>query len=652
MLNKFKIKLNSQTQKRERTKMYLQTLKIWFQRVMFAMFILSIYRLMFVFFQFNYFKPNDFRELPQVMSTGLLFDVQALVYCLSIFHLLSLFPINPFKNKTWFNYFTKAFYLLGVLFVLIFNLIDFEFFKIKTRRSGIELFQMINDPSNPIGSYLVSYWYLLLVLLASCFVLIKFYPKYESTAPTSNNLKTISKNLFLFLVVCGFLVVGARGGLQIKPLRSFDAARFVKPEWSAAATNSITQLITSYNSKNIKEVQYFELEKARKLSQAQQKADSSFIKTQPNIVLIILESFGRDYCGFLNKKERFTPFLDQLAKESYYFENAYSNGYSSIESIPAIFTSVPSLLDVPYINSNFQGNTLKGIHYYLSKQKYDCSFYYGAQNGSMGFLNFLKTCGPIDYFGLDEYPNKKHHDGHWGIWDSEYLNYFSKELNQKPSPFFSTVFTLSSHDPYKVPSSLSHLFAAGELPIHKAVRYTDYSLKLFFESAKQQKWFDNTIFIITADHTSYSKEEYFYSPTGKYEIPLMFYAPKLIKPGINDSSTVSQCDIFPSIMSLCNVKDSFFSFGRNVFNKQKGYALNYDNGMIQLIQYPYCVRINQNLESQMHLQTKDMKKNNLAVTDFKDAQIIEYQESLSTILKAKHQYYIHALLNNQYFIKK
>ena len=622
----------------------------WLKRCFFGLSILTICRALFIIFQFNYFKNNDLTQIPLVLASGVVFDIQALVYCLIPFHLISLFPykINPKKH---FNIFNKIFFVLGLSLILILNLIDFEFFKIKNRRSGIELFHLINDPANPILSYFFSYWYLLLLFIFFVYSLIKWYPSnsfnLKSNVITS---KIILLRLAAFLLISACLLIGARGGIQIKPLRSFDAARFVKPEWTAATINSVTQLLTSYDSKNVKEVNYYNLLIAQNISQAKQLPKPYPINTQPNIVLIILESFGRDYCGFLNKKQRFTPFLDELSKESYYFEHAYSNGYSSIESVPAIFASIPSLLDVPYINSNFQGNTLKGIQYYLNKKNYDCSFYYGTKNGSMGFLNFLKMCGPIDYYGLNEYPEKNDHDGNWGIWDLEYLNYYSSQLNSKKEPFFSSVFTLTSHDPYQIPLKYIDQFKEGDLPIHKSVRYTDFALKEFFDSAKKQKWFENTIFIITADHTSYSKDEYFYSPTGKYEIPLMFFSPKHIKPGVNDSLTVSHCDIFPSIMSLCNIKDSIYSMGSSVFDSQKGYSLNYDNGLLQIIQYPYCLRMSQNGEIKMHLQTKEMKNNGEAITQFKNDDPVKTK--LSEILKAKHQYYIYSLVNNKFYIKQ
>lgn len=621
----------------------------WFKRSLLGLIILTLCRLLFIIFNFNYFNNNELTDLPWVLFYGIIFDIQAIVYCLIPFHLICLFPFKIKSNKH-FNIFIKFTFILGISLILVLNLIDFEFFKIKNRRSGIELFHLVNDPANPIMSYLFTYWYLLILLIVFVFILIKLYPTISNKQiTTSNSTKTILLRLSLFLITSVFLIIGARGGLNVKPLRSFDAARFVNPEWTSATINSITQLLTSYDSKNVKAVNYFDNSVALKLSNAVQFPSPYSLNSKPNIVLIILESIGRDYCGFLNKKERFTPYLDQLSKEAYYYNNAYSNGYSSIESVPAIFASIPSLLDVPYINSNFQGNTLKGIHYYLNKSNYDCSFYYGTKNGSMGFLNFLKMCGPIDYYGLDEYPNKNDHDGHWGIWDLEYLKYYCNQLNTKKEPFFSSVFTLSSHDPYKIPEKYKGKFKDGELPIHKTVRYTDYALKEFFESAKNQKWFDNTIFIITADHTSYSKEEYFYSPTGKYEIPLIFYSPKLIKPGFNDSSTVSHCDIFPSIMSLCNIKDSIFSLGRNVFEPQKGYSLNYDNGLLQIIQYPYCLRMSQNGELKMHIQTKEMKNNGDIITQFDDSDATKIE--LTEILKAKHQYYLYSLLNNRFFVK-
>jgi phosphoglycerol transferase MdoB-like AlkP superfamily enzyme len=625
-------------------------LNTWFKRCLLGLATLTFCRILFIIIQFNYFKNNDLSQIPQVLFYGILFDLQAIVYCLIPFNFFSLFPYKIKSNK-FTDIFLKITFVIGISFILILNLIDFEFFKIKNRRSGIELFHLINDPSNPISSYLLSYWYLVILLFGFVIILIKYYPNNKNTNNTNyqfNKLKTFAFKMALFLFVSVILVIAARGGLQTKPLRSFDAARFVHPSWTNATINSFTQLLTSYNAPTPKEISLFSnQELLNNIKPFKNNSKSIQLNIKPNIVLIILESIGRDYCGFLNNKPRFTPFLDSLSKQSLIFEHAYSSGYSSIESIPAIFASIPSLLEVPYINSNFQSNQVKGVHHYLSQSDYDCSFYYGAENGSMGFQNFLKSSGKISYFGKNEYPNKQDNDGSWGIWDEEYLNYFANELGNKQEPFFSSVFTLTSHDPYKIPEKYKSKFKGGELPIHRAVEYTDYALKQFFENAKNKEWFKNTVFIITADHTSYSKDEYFYSPMGKFEIPLLIYSPKLIKPKINQEKTVSHLDIFPSIIDLAQINDSFCAIGKSIFEAENSTAINHEMDYFQIIQYPYCLQILPNNQTNFFMQTKSMK-NNMAKIEMNEDELV-LKEKLRKELLSKQQFFINQILKNHYY---
>ena len=557
-------------------------ISIWLKRNFLSLISLTFCRILFIIYLFPYMNGAPLFELPMVLLVGVLFDVQALAYFHLPFHLLSLIPNRKYFVKK--ENLQRFFYLIGIASVILLNFIDLEFYKIKTRRSGVELFALISDQSNPIFSYLFNYWYLLLLYIGLVFSVYKFYPRFKNNYP-SQSKKSIATYFILFSFV---VFISARGGWAVKPLRSFDAARFVNPQWVSATINSPTQLITSYSSSVPPKMSYMSDDEAEAIAKTTQTAVPYFKNNfKPNIVLIILESIGRDYCGFLNKENRFTPFLDSLSKQALVFPNAYSSGTTSMESIPAIFASIPSLLEVPYINSTFQNNSIYGFHHFLSQNKYNCSFYYGAKNGSMGFDNFLRISGEIDYFGIDEYPNSKSDfDGNWGIWDQAYLQYYNSELNKKQEPFFSSVFTLTSHDPYQIPNTYKGVFKGGQLPIYKAVQYTDHSLKLFFEKASKQKWFDNTVFIITADHPSHSVNEYYYTPTGKYEIPLLVYAPKLITPGINNKIAASHTDIMPSILSLAGIKDPFFAFGTSLFDSTQRYPINKDYGIAQLIDYP------------------------------------------------------------------
>ncbi len=581
-----------------------------------------------------------------VFLSGIIFDIQSLVYFLALFHFFSILPFKV-QNKKWYQIGLKTLFLFGLGVVILLNFIDTEFYQIKTRRSGIELFYLMADKSNPVGSYIAHYWWLGLLYILFLVGIFFIYPKQKKVLIFGKKLKT---SFYTFCILF-LLLIAARGGFYIKPLRSFDAARFVNAQWVSATINSGTQIITSYSASTPTKINYMNSIDAQSIfNPIQQYKPYLSVKTKPNIVLIILESFGADYCGFLSNNSRYTPFLDSLSKKSIYFKNAYSSGTTSIESVPAIFASIPSLLEVPYINSNFQNNTIKGLHYYLSKNGYDCSFYYGAKNGSMGFDNFLKISGNINYFGLNEYPSKvSDYDGHWGIFDEPYLQYFAQELGKRKAPFFSSVFTLTSHDPYIIPGQYKNKFKGGNLPIHKAVQYTDYALSQFFEKAKKQPWFSNTIFILTADHPSHSTNEYFYTPTGKYEVPFMLYAPTLLAPKVIDSFTVSHCDIFPTIMQLTGSTNKFFTMGKSVFEQGNRTAINHDVGITQLIQYPYCNRLMPNGSFKMHYQPK-YTPNKLIRTIFTNEEKL-LQEKLSNELKAKKQIFINNLLENTYFVE-
>jgi phosphoglycerol transferase MdoB-like AlkP superfamily enzyme len=621
---------------------------IYLKRVLFSLFLLSLTRILFILYLCSFFSAAPWSQLPLVLFCGILFDIQAIAYFLAPFHLLS---ILPNKDKIPFvKPLLHFFFVLGNSLMLLLNLIDFEFYKIKTRRSGSELFSLLNDPSNPVISYIYNYWWLSIAFSALIFAIYKLYPKDNLAEKTSSKL---SKSLIYFFLIAGFWVIGARGGFYVKPLRSFDAARFVDPSWVSACINSPTQLLTSINSKVPKKLEYMSEQECRQITQPIHNSSPSTINSkQPNVVLIVLESFGRDYCGFLNKEPRFTPFLDSLSKLSLVFPNAYSSGTTSMESIPAIFASVPSLLDVPYINSAFQSNKILGVHHYLSQNKYDCSFYYGTKNGSMGFDNFLKISGPIQYYGLNEYPKNFYNqtfDGKWGIWDEDYLDYYAKQLNEKQEPFFSSVFTLTSHDPYKIPEKYNDQFKGGELPIYQSVEYTDYALSTFFQKVWKSQWFKNTIFIITADHPSHSVNEYFYTPTGKYEIPLMIYAPGKIEAGWNDSITASHPDIMPTILSLTGVKESFFSMGKNLLDGSYRTAINSDYGIAQLIDYPYCIRLFPNGSTKMYVHPKYVPNKKIRYKLTSDELILKTK--LEKELKAKLQLYNNSLLDNQLYYK-
>jgi uncharacterized sulfatase len=231
----------------------------------------------------------------------------------------------------------------------------------------------------------------------------------------------------------------------------------------------------------------------------------------------------------------------------------------------------------------YQTNKIEGLGNVLQPLGYHTSFYHGAVNGSMGFDAFTKNVGMSNYHGLNEYPNLNDYDGHWGIFDGPYLNYYLKQLNTTKQPFASTLFTLSSHQPYSIPDSLDKNYIPGDLEIHQCIRYVDDAVRQFFNQAKKTSWYKNTLFVITADHTHMHSEKEYMNIKGDFNIPILFYYPN--KQLVADSNMiVQQTDILPTILDLLKITNPEPTlFGQSVFKKQMGYALNYSNGVYRLM---------------------------------------------------------------------
>jgi phosphoglycerol transferase MdoB-like AlkP superfamily enzyme len=247
-----------------------------------------------------------------------------------------------------------------------------------------------------------------------------------------------------------------------------------------------------------------------------------------------------------------------------------------------------------------------------------------------------------DYFGLDEYPNKeKDFDGHWGIYDEPYLQHVAQSLSQKAQPFFSTVFTLSSHHPYAIPAEKLHLFEKGTLPIHQAVRYTDYALKQFFEEAKKMPWYNQTIFVITADHSAENESAYYQSQQGKYEIPLLVFDPSHPQYS-GDSSTIQHADILPMILSI-TYPGKYFAWS-NYAQASEGFAIQYLNGYYQLIQWPWVYQFDGSKEVGLYnLRSDSLMSSNTINQPSTMAQ----QRKMSLLMRSYIQQYNHRLIHNQ-----
>ena len=268
--------------------------------------------------------------------------------------------------------------------------------------------------------------------------------------------------------------------------------------------------------------------------------------------------------------------------------------------MPSVLSSIPYFVE-PFFLTPASLNNVSGIAGELGKCGYSSAFFHGAENGSMGFEAFAKTTGFQKYYGRTEFDEDKRfngdkdYDGMWAIWDEPFLQYYALKMTEMQEPFVTTVFTASSHHPYKIPEQYEKEFDLPEEkgnPIHKCIRYTDMSLRKFFETAKKQPWYKNTIFVFTSDHTNINDNLEYATDLGLFGAPIFFFDPSGEMPRGRRHCVAQQIDIMPTVLQYLGYSNPYIAFGIDLFNTpdNETWAVNYNNGIYQFVKGDYVIR--------------------------------------------------------------
>jgi phosphoglycerol transferase MdoB-like AlkP superfamily enzyme len=483
--------------------------------------------------------------------------------------LLHFIPGN-FKNSNAYQRILQYLFVIVNAILLIINFIDVGYFKYTDRRSGTELIKLLvksTDTISLLPHYISHYWHISISWIITVWILWKFFPKLK-LRQWNIKLRAIYGIVIQSVTTVIILVIffGIARGTEPKPIRINTAHKYTTPKYIPLLFNTPFVIINTLSQKELINASFFNHEYAEKIFSPVRfyKDDKSF--NYQNVIVIILESFSKEYIGALNPAQKgFTPFLDSLINNSLVFDNALANSNRSLDALPAIISSLPTLDRRTFITSIYSTNKLESVSSLLKKKGYHTSFFHGGKNGTMGFDYFCKSVGIDEYYGENEYPYKGHHDGNWGIFDEEFFQFFAAKLNKFKKPFISIIFSLSSHEPYPVPEKHRSKFSRSKLSILNTIAYTDYSLKRFFETASGSEWYENTLFVICADHTSAAIEKQYGTQIGRYKIPIIYYHPgDTSLRGVNHNIT-QQIDILPSILDYLNFDEKFISFGRSAF---------------------------------------------------------------------------------------
>ncbi len=559
----------------------LQEVLTLFYRLFLAFFFYQIARFLFWFFNKNLIPIDGISEYFNIAFHGIAFDTTAILYVNSLFILLSLVPIIINTKKTYQKFLFYLYFITnGIAYAMNFG--DFIYYKFSQARLTTAAMNVAQHENNIGKVFLVSVWeqpFVIFWFVALIIFWIFLYRKVRVEERKPKKLIPYFGFSVLTLCIVATLVVGGiRGDFKhsTRPINLVDANRHVKkPLQANVVLNSVFSFFRTIDTNNFKEVHFVDPKFIDENIRTYKIYQRENVTPKPNIVIFILESFGKEYSGAFNKNSgienfvSYTPFFDSLATKSLIATNAFANGRQSIHGMSSVLAGIPSLKDA-FTSSPYSNQKIQSIVSVSNEMGYDTSFFHGAPNGSMGFLGFGNILGFKHYYGKTEYNNDGDFDGIWGIWDEPFFQYFANTLNTKKSPFMTTMFSVSSHHPFKVPEKYKGKLKKGPLEIHEPIGYTDYSLKKFFETAKKMSWYENTIFVFVADHINQIGYPEYEKPMNRFAIPIMFFSPN---PKFNLTGEITepsqQMDIYPTLVDLMGYNKPIRSWGRSLVSGKK-----------------------------------------------------------------------------------
>lgn len=539
------------------------------------------------------------------LKGALVFDTSGLLYVNLLWLVLVLLPWRAMTASPAAGKALRWLYVVTNGVALASNLIDSVYFKYTGRRSGVSVFSQFSNEDNIasiLGGEFIAHWYLVVLMAAMAWLLWKGYRRPRVEACGRPVTYYVSQVVAL-LVAVPLAIVGMRGSVTAgtRPITVSNANQYVsRPVDAALVLNTPFSMIRSIGKKVYVVPDNISAAEARRIFNPERTFAPDSLSTQQgkNVVVIIVESLGKEYIGAFNRGMKggtyrgYTPFVDSLVSRSMTYRYSYANGRISMDAMPSILSSIPSFVETFFLTPASL-NAVEGLPSMLKREGYSSAFFHGGHNISMGFSAFAHAIGYERYYGLDEYCADDRYggmddfDGKWAIWDEPFLQFMADRLSTQRQPFVATVFTASSHHPYKIPAQYREVYRdEDDVPIHKCVRYTDMALRRFFERVSREPWYRNTLFVLVADHTNLTSHPEYETDLGLYSVPILFFTPDGSLPaGVNGEVTAQQIDILPTLLHLLGHRGEAVVFGKDLLTVSAGndWAVSYNNGIYQLV---------------------------------------------------------------------
>ncbi len=567
-------------------------------------------------------------ELWTLVEGMLTFDTVSILYANSLLVVLSLVPFR-FRERCWWQAVLFWYFIVVNAVCVVVNLADAVFFSYTQKRfTAEEIFYTGNDNTAlMLGKFMAENWYLLLVAAALVWGMAWAWRKTGTPrTPIKNGFVYFLSGVVMLALAAVLAIGGIRGGFSrdVRPIAPGHATLYTSsPARAYMILSNPFCILRTIGSDKIIYRKYFTSEELEAIyTPVHRPAErDTLVLGRRNVVIFILESFSAELSSYLNPDlhpdgRGFTPFLDSLMREGFACPEAYANGRRSIFTMPTVLSSIPSM-KVPFMLMPQSLSETRSMPRMLADEGYSTSFFCGSGRGSMGFGAYAHAAGVENIYSREDYEAKHGtggFDNYWGIWDDKFFGYMGEVLTQTPQPFFSSVYSLSSHHPFVVPEQYAASLPEGRTRIDRPAAYTDLALRMFYERFSDEEWFRNTIFVFVADHVSSEK----YAPRtntsrGNKQIILFFHTPDGALKG-REESVVQQLDIMPTLLGLLGNTRPYFAFGRDIIG-EKGRlpaAFNYDEQVFQIITDSLTLSFDENVVAAAYSRGDTLERNNIA----------------------------------------
>jgi len=540
-------------------------------------------KLIFLLYNFNLTRTLTIAEISGIFIHGLKMDLSLVSYLMvfpGIFLAFS-FVIPP---KVLSNIFKIYTFLLLIVITFI-NILDLGLYPHWGTRIGISAFDYAGNPEGVTSSVTLKDVLTAIIVVAFYIgVFTRCYFRYLK----KGIIEAARQKWYYFPVIIfitALLIIPIRGGLGTSPINLSTVSFSSKLYVNQASYNFLWNFFKSVEKqkKMINPCNYFEsseaLQKFNLFESQRVETDSVLIEIDknhlPNVVLIILESFSNKVISSFGGKYDVCPNLDSISKDAIIFSSFYASGNRSDRGMAAILGGYPSLLTQSIINYPEKSVKLKKMSSYFNQNGYWSSFYYGGDIDFYNLKSFVLQGEHNEIIGQDDFPNDVKNLSSWGAPDGYLFERVLKEID-KPQPFFTTVYTLSSHTPYDVPVQMIKAETNEEKYLN-SLAYADSCLGDFIKAFKKTKYWNNSLVIITADHGHLYPGPTEIIEPATYRIPLIWTGGIVKKPA-TINNICGQPDLIPTLVKQFGWQADSTLFGHDILSKPSYAFYMWDTG--------------------------------------------------------------------------